>query len=125
MKLRRLIISIICCGIVGIGGVAEGQLQSERPDGRQRVCLYRGVTGATRANDQTREYRVGLAENCPLLPPNREAATLPPTARLTAETVFGNTRLCTYEQSGLSWQSTIPAERPCPLAAGMLPRTLR
>lgn len=123
MTVIRLAISIICAGLAC--GAAHGQLQSERLDGHQRVCAYRDTVGTHTNAGGTREHRVGIAENCPLLPPNPGSAPLPPTARLTEDVVEGTGRRCTYRQGGLTWQATIAVDRACPLAAGMLPEERR
>lgn len=115
----RLAISIACVALVATA--AHGQLLSERVDGRQRVCVYRDMVRTYTSGGGSREHRVGLGENCPLMPPNPGSAPLPPTARLTSESIEGRTRQCTYTQAGLVWQITTTIDRPCPLAAGMLP----
>lgn len=122
MRPIHLAISIACAGLAS---AAHGQLVSERLEGPERVCVYRDTVSAYTSAQGAREYRVGMAENCPLSPPLPGSAPLPPTARLTSESVSGTLRQCTYEQAGLTWRSSIPADRSCPLAAGMLAEARR
>lgn len=119
VKPHKLVLTLAS---VLVGTAAQGQLMSERTDGRDRVCLYRAPAAIINDGLGAREYRVGLAQNCPLLPPGAGPAPMPPTARLTEEAVSGTIRSCIYEEAGRRWEAVIPVAQNCPLAAGMLPR---
>jgi hypothetical protein len=99
----------------------QAQLVSERVDGLQRVCVYRGTTGLVSGADREYEYRVGLAQNCPGTIPTESGSPLPPTARLQSERQIGQSRICTFEEGGRTWQRAVSAGQACPLAAGLLP----
>lgn len=118
MTLIRLVISISCAAF---GTVAHGQLLSERTDGLQRVCVYRDTVRTWTSGGETRQVRVGLADNCPLLPPQNDGTAPPPTAQLRNIATLGNDLLCTYEQAGREWIGRIAQTGTCPLSAGQLP----
>ncbi|MGE0290647.1 MAG: hypothetical protein AB7I42_30295 [Bradyrhizobium sp.] len=86
-----------------------------------RICVYRVAAGPLTETGDTREYRVGLGDNCPAQPRDPLASPLPATARLQSEEITGQTRRCAYEQAGTAWQRTVPISQYCPLYAGMLP----
>ena len=119
MRLAQLAVLMLCGTLAS---PAHAQFLSERPDGRQRVCIYRDAASTAIDTNRTREYRVGLGQNCPILPPGIAQGLPPPTARFVSETISGASRICIYEEAGQSWRSPIPVGRSCPLAAGMLPR---
>jgi len=102
---------------------AHSQPVSEAVDGLQRVCHYAASGGLLSDRERVREYRVGLAQNCPLTYPVTDPQSPPPpTAALRSETVAGPRRLCTYDQWGGSWTLSIAAREACPPAAGMIGR---
>ena len=96
-------------------------LVSEQVEGNYRVCNYGGAHGLLSGTASVRQYRVGLAENCPVAPPvNSGTRPAPPTAALRSEAHVDNSRVCTYEQWGSRWSFTLPEDRACPPAAGMV-----
>lgn len=118
MRFISLVLSILC---VASGTTAHSQLLSERMEGMHRFCLYRANNGQLTGQGETREHRVGLADNCPTQPPDATARPLPATAQLQSEEIVGQGRYCTYEQAGGRWQRILPIGRFCPLSAGLLP----
>jgi hypothetical protein len=103
---------------------AQSQPISETVDGVQRICVYPTLGGLLSGQERVREYRVGLAQNCPLTYPVTDSRRPPPpTAALRSETVTGPRRLCTYEQWGGSWTFSVAAREACPPAAGMIGRS--
>ncbi len=103
---------------------AQSQPVSETVDGMQRICAYPALGGLLSGRELIREYRVGLAQNCPLTYPVTDPRRPPPpTAALRSEAISGPRRLCTYEQWGGSWTFSIAARDACPPAAGMVRRS--
>lgn len=99
---------------------AAAQLSSERVQGLQRECLYRGLATPSAPAGETRVHRVGIGQNCPGQYPMTAQLEMPMTARLVREEAAGSARACTYEQAGATWTRSIPITQSCPLAAGML-----
>jgi hypothetical protein len=102
--------------------VAGAQLISERVEGNQRLCAYRGASGLTTGSEQSRVFRVGVGENCPnffpLIDNNRPP---PPTAPLSNDLEFEHSNGCVYRQWGQSWTYQPPAGSHCPPVAGLIP----
>jgi hypothetical protein len=100
---------------------ADCQLASERVEGNYRFCTYGTYLSAPSVGAASREYRVGLAQNCPaVLPGTDPSIPAPPTAQLSADNIGVNSRLCVYQQAGARWEFQLSRERPCPLNAGMI-----
>jgi hypothetical protein len=98
---------------------AFAQLLSQRPEGERRVCVYAAPNSVTSAQDR-QEYRVGLAQNCPITRPPVTGGFAPPTAQLASEREVDASRECNYEQSGMTWTIRLSVNRRCPLAWGMI-----
>jgi hypothetical protein len=100
---------------------ANGQLVAERVEGISRICSYGNYLNIPSVGAASREYRVGMAQNCPaVLPGNDPSIPAPPTAQLSLESVGAGSRTCVYQQAGAQWTFQIRSERPCPLNAGMI-----
>lgn len=96
---------------------ALAQLESERVEGAQRICVYRDLE-AGRVN----ERRVGLAEACSAYyKPLASNFPAPPTARLESVRVRGDRRVCNYAQLTGRWSFEVPITEQCPPSAGMIP----
>lgn len=95
---------------------AAAQLESERVEGAQRVCVYREVEPG-----RVNERRIGLAEACSAYyRPLASNFPAPPTARLDSVRVRGDKRVCSYVQLNGRWAFEVPITRQCPPSAGMI-----
>jgi hypothetical protein len=113
----------IAIATAGLPDAVRAQLIRDRPAGNTRICTYAGATGYTTGSDQTREFRVGLGENCPnFFPLVDNSRPAPPTAPLSTESAAGQPNVCIYRQWGGTWTYSPLAGRPCPPTAGMIPR---
>lgn len=120
IDMRHLVFSLATAAGLFCHSPSLAQLVSERADGNQRVCVYAAGNNVISGQPQ-REYRVGLAQNCPMSPPTLRAASAPPTARLISDRVLGAVRTCVYEQGGMTWAASLPLASLCPPAWGMIP----
>ena len=108
------------CAIIllalAIPSPAFAQLQSERVEGSQRVCVYNGVQ-----SEASNERRVGLGDPCPSYnKPLESGLAAPASARLQSVKLRDGKRVCSYAQLGRQWSFTLPMSRQCPSSAGML-----
>ena len=117
--MRAVVLPLLSAALCA--SAAQSQPVSETVEGLQRICTYPALGGLLSDRERVREYRVGLAQNCPLTYPVTDSRRPPPpTAVLRYETVTGPRRLCTYEQWGGSWTFSVAAREACPPAAGMI-----
>jgi hypothetical protein len=125
--MRRYYLAFTVLFLPPCPAVAVVQLASERAEALERVCNYNTppiTSGVATGSGNSREYRVGLGQNCPsTYPSTASVLPPPPTARFMSEEIAGQIRTCVYGQTGTTWTRAINVSQPCPPWAGMTPAT--